>query len=680
MHRPFLALQPPAPLPVKSVVALNVAVMLACALTGYAGLQIAAIGQSVTLFWAPAGIAFAALWLGGVRLVSGVLLGALLVNIVAIGAVPLALLVAVGNTLAPLVATLVLQRHAARYSQAGELARVLWFIFIAVLAATTLSATVGTLAVAGIAGIGSSVLATWLLWWMGDAMGVLIAAPPILLWRRFLSVTVSLRAVIDTLAFAAAGLGIISGLLLIDDPVWAVELCKLLTLLLSLWVSMRFGLIGPVAMTLLMAMGAVTVTLLGAGPFVRGNFYDSFALLHAYLFAEAVAGMLLAAALADLQNTAAAEASARAAADAASANRIRLLTMISHDVRTPLAGMAGAFDALADTRLDTDQARLVGLGQRSGHTLRTLVTDILDVARADSGRITLSPAPFDLRQSLSDIAAIHRPAAESKGLTLALTGIDALPERVTGDRARIEQLVGNLIVNAVAYTGAGGIILDAGLTGGGEIRIVVLDSGPGLPPSAVPVLFDAFTLLPRAGNRSAGLGLGLHISYRLAGLMGGTLDYAPGAGGTGSCFTFKAPLPRSPAAGIAARPDADIPLSILLVEDDPISGEITMRLLGALGHRVAIACTEADAVMQACSEAFDLVLMDMQLGDAGSGLDAARRIRDGAPTPPPIFGLTADGSESRMRDAIDAGLSGLIIKPIELGQGLTAALSTARFS
>jgi len=678
MDQPFLDTHPRPPLSLPSVFLLNTIVALTYAMTGYAGLQLAFVGQAVTLFWPPSGIAFAALWIGGLRLIPGVALGALAVNMIALGAFPLALLVAIGNTLPALSAALALRHRLARYPDASELTRVLWFILIAALGSTTLSATVGTLAVGAIAGIGSSIQATWLVWWMGDAMGVLIAGLPILLWRRFALARITLHTMVDTLGFALAGFGIIAGLLVIDHPVWAVELCKLFTLLLSLWAGIRFGLNGPAAMTLLMALGAVSVTMIGAGPFARGSFYDNFALLHSYLFAEAVAGMLLAAALADLRSTAALEVRARGDAEAASANRIRLLTMISHDVRTPLAGISGVFDALAVTPLSSPQARLVELGQRAGQTLQTLTDDILDVARVDAGRITLNPQPFDLGQCLADIADTHRMSAKAKGLTIAVDLDGSLPRWQCGDRARIEQIVGNLVVNAVSYTETGHITLTASQADDGRTRITVSDTGPGVPPGAVARIADSFAFLPRPGSRSAGLGLGLHICHRLATLMEGTLRHEDVPAG-GSRFTFEAPLP----AGMAPKrvdPVASAPsLSILLVEDDPISREVTMALLGLHGHRITAATTEAEAVQLATAMQYDVVLMDLQLGSGGCGLAATRQIRaSGIKTC--MIGLTADGSELQSRAATDAGLAGLIIKPINLSGGLAAALDRAVFS
>lgn len=683
MVQPFLDVKPAIAgrrATLTDTLLLNLLVAIAYAVTGFAGLRLAFIGEAVTLFWPPSGIAFAALWLGGFRLLPGVVTGAFVVNCFALHAAPLAALVAVGNAIPGTLATLTLRGMIERRGNPGELWRVLWFILVAALLSTMASATIGTLVVAASGQAGSALQSTWLVWWMGDAMGVVIVAPPILLWRRLAATRLRWRGVIDAFAFAMAGFGIIAGLLLIRNPIWAVELCKLFTLLLSLWAGTRFGLTGPAAMTLLMAIGAVGVTVLGVGPFVRANFYDSFALVHSYLFAEAVAGMLLAAALADLRRTVRAERIARAAAETASAERIRLLTMISHDVRTPLGGMMGVLQTLERLPLGPEPGRLVGLGLRAGNSLTTLVTDILDVARAEAGRITLEPAPFSPAHSLADVVAIHHDRAAAKGLRLALVGTEALPPWLHGDKARFEQLFGNLVGNAVAYTATGSVTVAAAwdATAGLPLTVEVADTGPGIDPARVPQMFDAFVLAPRPGNRSAGLGLGLHICRRLVDLMGGNIDYRPVPGG-GSCF--RVGLPLGPVMAAADGPPAvDPPQRVLLVEDDSIAAEVTRSLLVTLGHHVTVA-NDVDMAVALVTSETDLVLMDVQLGEVtGSGLDAARRIR-GLPGPVAgvtILALTADATAERRRACLDAGMDGVMVKPVDVSAGLAAAVAAAR--
>jgi signal transduction histidine kinase len=663
--------------------ALNLLVAACYAASGTAGLKLSFVAHAVTLFWPPSGLAMAAVWLGGLRLLPGIFLGAFVVNLAAIGSPPLAALIATGNMLPSLIATMVLRAMLARQSQAGELKRVLMFIGVAVLGATTASATVGTLAVYTIGHLASSPATTWLVWWMGDAMGVMIIAPPILLWRRLRDCTPDASAALAIAGLGLAGLAVIAALLLIERPIWAVELCKLFTLLLSLLAGARFGLNGPAWMTLLMAFGTVGVTVLGAGPFLRGNFYDSFAFVHSYLFAEAVTGMLLAAALADLRATVQREKLARAAAESAAAERIRLLAMISHDVRTPLSGIMGALQTLANAQPTPHQDRLIGLGLRAGVTLTTLVADLLDAARADAGRISLDIAPFSPAQSLTDVVDMHRAAATARHLTLALDGTAAIPGQLLGDRIRFEQIIGNLLSNAVLYTETGGVTVSAAWGGAQPcpLTVTVTDTGPGLDPSRVPARFDVSAVIPKSGNRAAGLGVGLHICRRLAELMEGTLDCTPTpCGGT----SFRVTLPLRACEPASTLPPTAAPrepaLRILLVEDDEIAGETTNALLENRGHSVTLAADARTAMACAETANFDVILLDIQLGAQGaSGLDVVQHLRalPGPAAHTAVFALTGDGLDDHHAHYKAAGIDGLLLKPLMLEHGLATALRQA---
>jgi signal transduction histidine kinase/ActR/RegA family two-component response regulator len=665
--------------------ALNLMVAIAYAVSGYAGLKLAFVAHAVTLFWPPSGLGFAAVWLGGLRLLPGVFLGAFMVNLLELRSPLLALLIGAGNMLPSLIATLGLRALLRREPEAGALKRLVMFILVAVLGATMASATAGTLTISAIGRLGDSVATTWLVWWMGDAMGVMIVAPPILLWRRVATAQWRGRVVVEILLFALAGLAIIAALLLIDKPIWAVELCKLCTLLLSLLAGARFGLNGPAWMTLLMACGTVGVTVMGAGPFLRGDFYDSFAFVHSYLFAEAVAGMLLAAALSDLRSTVQREIAARAEAEAAAVNRIRLLAMISHDVRTPLSGIMGVLQTLARENPAPAQARLLGLGVRAGMTLTTLVSDILDVARADSGRITLDIAAFSPVLSLGDIVDMHRAAALAKGLTLELHCDAGLPALALGDRIRFEQIIGNLVSNAVLYTREGGVRVSArwGQSLQFPLTVAVVDSGPGIDPQRVPQVADLGPGVLAPGNRSAGLGLGLHICRRLVDLMQGQLTHVAVPEG-GSCFRVCLPLQEVPNSTAQPAPVAAIEarLRILLVEDDEIAGEASLALLGSCGHDVMLTVSANIALAYAAEQCFDVILLDMQLSPHGmSGLDIARQIR-ALPAPhgdARLFAVTGDGFQENHVIYRAAGIDGLILKPLMVTETFAASLQAAEW-
>ena len=660
-------------------VLLNLAVSAAYLASGYAGLKLAFVDDVVTLFWPPSGLAFAAVWLWGLRLLPGVWVGAFVTNLVASGNWQFAAEVGWGSMAATFAANLALRKWLSRHGGTGEFGRVLLFM-LAALGSTMISATIGTLALAAAGDIDRPVQLTWFVWWLGDAMGILIVAPPILLWPSLKNIRLGWNDIFEIIFITFATATIIAAPLVVDEPVWASELGKLSTLLLSLWVGARFGLNGPVWLMLLIAAGTIGATMLNAGPFQRGDFYDNFALIHSHLFTVALAGMLLAATFSDLRRTIGLEMEARGIAEEAAAGRVRLLQTISHDVRTPLSGMMTVLQTLERCSVPLEQLRLIGLGLRAGRTLTTLVTDILEAARADAGRIMLVEAPFSPAASLADIADLCRPAAADKRLLILLSCSSRLPAQVSGDRVRFEQIVCNLVVNAVAYTPQGRICIDADwdeLTS--AVVVEVADTGPGIEPSCVPGMFDAFAFNNRQTGSSAGLGLGLHICRRLTELMRGSIQYAPEPAG-GSRFRITLPLVASAPAPAAAMSHAEPTLRILLVEDDEIAGETTCALLRSHGHDAVLVANAAAALAHATSDAFSLVLLDLQLGRGGaSGFDVVRSIRKlpGANGGVRVIALTGDDIAKSQPALEAAGFDGAIVKPMMIGSGIAALIEAA---
>ncbi len=234
----------------------------------------------------------------------------------------------------------------------------------------------------------------------------------------------------------------------------------------------------------------------------------------------------------------------RRAAEEASATKSLFLANMSHEVRTPLTSVLAATEMLAESELAPRQHRMVQLIHRSGERLLRLVNDILDVSRLEAGTVDVEPAPFEVRRLVEDTAAWAAPQADREGLDFSFSIDPAVPETWCGDSMRISQVLTNLLGNAFKFTDVGQVHLAVDLADvvrGAAIRFTVEDSGIGIPPEQVDVLFHSFSQADTSITRKyGGAGLGLSISRELVTLMGGSLvvSSTPGAG---SRFGFALP-------------------------------------------------------------------------------------------------------------------------------------------
>ncbi|MCB9948280.1 MAG: response regulator [Rhodospirillaceae bacterium] len=235
------------------------------------------------------------------------------------------------------------------------------------------------------------------------------------------------------------------------------------------------------------------------------------------------------------------------AEEANQAKSIFLATM-SHEIRTPMNGVIAATQLLADTPLDRQQQHHVRLIEQSAQTLLAIITDVLDLSKIESGKLQLELSRFNLRHAVEDVAATAAEAARAKGLVLNCIIPSALPEGVEGDRVRLQQVLINLLGNAVKFTDSGQVDLQVGVVGGDEatarVRFAISDTGIGIDAQIQARIFDSFVQADAStARRFGGTGLGLTICNRLVRLMGGTLrvDSTPG---TGSTFAFEIPLTR----------------------------------------------------------------------------------------------------------------------------------------
>jgi len=368
-------------------------------------------------------------------------------------------------------------------------------------------------------------------------------------------------------------------------------------------------------------------------------------------------------------------AEAKRLADAASRAKSELLATVSHEVRTPLHGVLGAVQLLERGALAPDAREHVGLIRRSAGGMLELVDHILEFARTDAGALRSHAVSFDASTLVRELAAMVTPRARGG---LALHVDPALPPLLVGDAGRLRRVLLNLVDNAVKYGDASpiGVIVTIVGASGNEIRarFAVDNGGPPIPEAVRSAPFDPFVQRdPADGTTRRGFGLGLAIARRDVEAMGGTLTLGDDAAGR-TVFGFelvlavpeRGPEPAAPPLEASpARPARA--MSLLIVEDDPVSARIAQAFLAQSGHRTQHAGSGPDAVRAATSGTFDAVLMDMRL-PGFDGLEATRQIRacpDRERARVPIVATTANALPEERARYLAEGVTAIVPKPID---------------
>jgi signal transduction histidine kinase/ActR/RegA family two-component response regulator len=378
---------------------------------------------------------------------------------------------------------------------------------------------------------------------------------------------------------------------------------------------------------------------------------------------------------------------ARARDDAQSANRAKseFLANMSHEIRTPLNGVVGVADVLARTELRAEQREMVEMVRSSAVQLERLLSDVLDLARIESGQVEIRPEPFHLGDAARQTVALYRAIATDKGVGLVLDLTPEADRMVQGDVVRIKQILGNLVSNAVKFTAEGEVRLTIRRMGGWW-RCEVKDSGIGFEPGQKERLFGRFQQADGSVTRRyGGTGLGLAICRQLAELMGAELD-AESTPGEGATFFLVVDLPDAESAGAeaAAALAADAAeareLRVLLADDHPTNRKVVELILAQAGVQLTMVENGREAVDAFEQGEFDVVLMDMQM-PVMDGVTATRAIRaleaaEGRVTTP-ILMLTANALPEHIAEGRAAGAQGHLSKPIGAPALLAALLEIA---
>jgi signal transduction histidine kinase/CheY-like chemotaxis protein len=359
---------------------------------------------------------------------------------------------------------------------------------------------------------------------------------------------------------------------------------------------------------------------------------------------------------------------------AIAANRAKsaFLAMMSHELRTPMNGVLGMAHAMSQTRLDPQQAEHMDMLIRSGEGLMTILGDILDISKIEAGRLELETIAFDLHELGERVRDLWAAPAATKGLALAYDLDPAAPRWLMGDPTRLQQILTNLVSNAVKFTAEGEVrlMVRALGEGGGKARIElkVSDTGIGMSDEQRAKVFESFTQADISTTRRfGGTGLGLSICKDLASLMGGEIVVESQAG-QGSTFgvTVELATAEAPAPAKASPEASDIAGRRVLVADDhPINQAVARSILEAAGAEVTCAGDGAEALRLLAADAFDAVLMDVHMPRM-DGLEALRRLRAGEGGRPetPVIALTADAMAGVDDELMAHGFDAVEPKPI----------------
>ncbi|CAI8942728.1 two-component system, OmpR family, sensor histidine kinase TorS [Pseudomonas sp. IT-P253] len=361
-------------------------------------------------------------------------------------------------------------------------------------------------------------------------------------------------------------------------------------------------------------------------------------------------------------------------AEAANLAKSRFLATMSHELRTPLNGILGMAELLRDARLDERDGKRLEALYKAGEGLLSILNEVLYFARLEEGVSLPEPVDFSVRQLLDEVLTLLEPRALGNDTLLHCRIDPQVADLHHGAEQFLRQVLSNLLANAIKFTEGGQVSVEVVVLAqapgqiGQRLHWSVKDNGIGIAPQMQQKIFERFTQASEeVAQRFGGTGLGLAISKHLVEQLGGQIGVESEVG-RGSCFWFDLTLqPATGVAGVALSSEPGRALSILVVEDVALNRDVVSGLLQRDGHRVWLAEDGEQALTQCSVQTFDLILLDVHLPGI-SGVDVCTRIRSiaGPNRHSRIFALTASVQPALVRGYLDAGMDGILAKPLKL--------------